>query len=204
MKDRSAPSDGYMKLINQIPLSLTLLRAVLGPVVLALAVGYPNKFLFGVCLVAAFLSDVFDGIIARRLNIATPTLRRLDSVADSIFYVCAAVAAWLLYPDVIKQHLTALAVLVCLELVRYVFDYAKFKREAAYHMWSSKLWGIFLFLGFLSLLGFGNGGVLVSLAIYVGIIADLEGIAISMIIREWKNDIPSVVHAMEVRANQRA
>jgi CDP-diacylglycerol--glycerol-3-phosphate 3-phosphatidyltransferase len=56
-------------------------------------------------------------------------------------------------------------------------------------MWSSKLWGICLFAGFIALFGFGDYGIAVALAIYVGIIADIEGLIISMILREWKADV---------------
>lgn len=184
---------------NKVPLWLTLLRAALGPVVLAFAVFNPVHAVFVACLVIAFLSDVFDGIIARRLNVATESIRRLDSIADSIFYVCAAVAAYLLYPQAIEDRLMPLSMLVLLELTRYVFDYVKYHRETSYHMWSSKVWGIFLFLGFLSLLGYGNSGLLVSLAIYAGILADLEGLLISMLLREWRHDVPSVFHALRFR-----
>jgi hypothetical protein len=69
----------------------------------------------------------------------------------------------------------------------------KFGREASYHMWSARLWGITLFAAFLALLGFGTP-VLVPVAIAVGVIADLEGLAASMILREWTHDVPSVFH----------
>jgi CDP-diacylglycerol--glycerol-3-phosphate 3-phosphatidyltransferase len=185
--------------INKIPLLLTLLRALLAPVMLAMAIVYPNKLLFGVCLIVAFLSDVFDGIIARHLNIATANLRRLDSMADSIFYAAATLAAWLLYPEVIRQHWGALSILLILEMVRYIFDLVKFRREASYHMWSSKIWGIFLFVGFFSLLAVGHTGVIVTLPIYIGIIADLEGLFISYILTEWRADVPTLFHALRYR-----
>ncbi len=63
--------------LRRLPLALTLLRAGLAPVVVALALAWPNGVAFGACLVVAFLSDVFDGIVARRLGVATATLRRL-------------------------------------------------------------------------------------------------------------------------------
>jgi CDP-diacylglycerol--glycerol-3-phosphate 3-phosphatidyltransferase len=188
-----------MSIANRIPLSLTVLRIALGPVLLILAIGYPNAILFGICLTLAFLSDVFDGIIARRLGIATANLRRLDSVADSIFYVCATLTAWLLYPNVFTEHATALLLLLALELIRYAFDFFKFRRETSYHMWSSKLWGIFLFLGFFSLLSLGQQGAPITIAIYVGIIADLEGLAISSVLTEWRADVPSLFHAFRFR-----
>ena len=61
--------------------------------VVLLALYLPSPSGFGLCLIAAFLSDVFDGILARRLGVATPTLRRLDSIADSVFYLAAVFAA---------------------------------------------------------------------------------------------------------------
>lgn len=191
-----------MPIASTIPLSLTILRIALGPALLILAVEYPNAILFGVCLTLAFLSDVFDGIIARRLGIATANLRRLDSLADSIFYVCATLVAWLLYPTVFIEHAAALLLLLALELIRYAFDFLKFRRETSYHMWSSKLWGIFLFLGFFSLLSLGQQGSLITIAIYAGIIADLEGLAISLVLAEWRADVPSLLHAFRFRSSQ--
>jgi hypothetical protein len=110
-------------------------------------------------------------------------------------------AAWRLYPAAITGRLLPLSILVALEALRYILDFAKFHREASYHMWSSKLWGIGLFVGFFSLLVFGSQGVLLSIAIYLGIVADLEGIAISVILPRWQSDVPSFVHAMRIRAN---
>ncbi|MCV5084856.1 CDP-alcohol phosphatidyltransferase family protein, partial [Escherichia coli] len=73
--------------MTRIPLLLTALRAALAPVVALLALRFPSGLAFALCLAGAFLSDVFDGILARRWGVATQTLRRLDSAADSLFYV---------------------------------------------------------------------------------------------------------------------
>jgi phosphatidylglycerophosphate synthase len=187
-----------------IPFLLTALRALLGPIVLALALLAPSRSAFGWCLVAAFLSDVFDGMVARRLGVATPNLRRFDSIADSIFYAAAALAVWHLHPSAIVERRLPLLVLAALELGRYAFDFAKFKREASYHMWSSKLSGIALFAGFFSLLALGSDNVLVDTAVYIGIVADLEGLTISTLLPDWRSDVPSVIHAVRLRARERA
>lgn len=160
---------------------------------------YPSGALFGLCLVTALVSDIFDGVIARRLGVATANLRRLDSAADSLFYIAAAFAVWRLQPDAILGRQGPLIVLAGLELFRYVLDLAKFGREASYHMWTSKLWGLFLFAGFMSLLAFGEDSVLVSLMVYLGIVADLEGIAISLALRHWQADVPTIFHAIRPR-----
>jgi phosphatidylglycerophosphate synthase len=185
--------------LTRIPLLLTLLRAGLAPVLVLLALIYPSPAAFAACLILAVGSDYFDGVIARRLGIATPDLRRLDSVADSLFYIAALFAAWWLYPGVIAGYLAPLAVLIGLEVLRYVVDYARFGREASYHMWSAKLWGVVLFVGFFALLVFGSDGLWVALAIYWGILSDLEGLAISFTLREWQTDVPSIAHAIRWR-----
>jgi hypothetical protein len=46
-------------------------------------------------------------------------------------------------------------------------------------------------------------GLPVSVAIYIGIAADLEGLAISMVLREWKTDVPTILHAFRLRSAER-
>ena len=183
----------------QVPLALTALRALLAPVVVALALAWPVPWAFGACLAAAFVSDVFDGIVARRLGVATPALRRLDSLADSIFYLAALFAAWHLHASAIHAQTAPLVALGALELARYVVDLRKFGKEASYHMWSSKLWGVALFAAFFALLVFGEDRVAVPAAIWIGIVADLEGLAISATLREWRTDVPTILHARRLR-----
>ncbi len=187
------------RLLLQLPLALTALRAALAPVVVALAFARPAPWAFGACLVAAFVSDVFDGIVARRLGVATPGLRRLDSVADTVFYLAALLAAWHLHAPALRAQAGPLAVLVALELARYAFDLRKFGKEASYHMWSSKLWGVALFAAFLALLVFDEHRGFVPAAIWIGIAADLEGLAISATLREWRTDVPTIRHAWRLR-----
>jgi CDP-diacylglycerol--glycerol-3-phosphate 3-phosphatidyltransferase len=193
-----------MNIASKVPLLLTALRALLAPAIVVLALFKPDPRAFGVCLSLGFLSDVFDGIIARRLGVASPGLRRLDSCADTLFYVAATFAAWHLYPQVITRHFGALALLIALELSRYAVDIARFRREASYHMWSSKAWGMVLFVVFLALLTYGYTGPWVAMALYVGIVADIEGLAISFVLVEWKSDVPSILHAMKTRGAIRA
>jgi phosphatidylglycerophosphate synthase len=186
-------------LLKSVPILLTGLRALLAPVVVLLSLFAPLPHVFAVCLVAAFLSDIFDGVLARSLKIATANLRRLDSVADTLFYAACVFAAWHLYPAAITQHVSSLVVLGCLEVIRYGLDFLKFRREASYHMWSSKIWGIALFAGFFGLLVLGSAGLAVACAIYVGIVADIEGLLISLVLPRWQADVPTVFHALRAR-----
>ena len=80
-------------LLSRLPLFLVVLRATLAPVVVLLALYQPSGAAFAACLVAALVSDYFDGVIARRLGVATPDLRRMDSAGDSRRWNSAAIAA---------------------------------------------------------------------------------------------------------------
>jgi CDP-diacylglycerol--glycerol-3-phosphate 3-phosphatidyltransferase len=141
-------------------------------------------------------------VLARRLGVATERLRRLDSVVDTVFYLCALVAAHVRSPELVRTHLPALCALIALELVRYVFDFRKFGKEASYHMWSSKVWGLLLFAGMWSLLVQRSGGWPVRLAIAWGMLADVEGLAISIALRRWRTDVPTLLHALRIRRGE--
>ncbi len=182
--------------IRYIPVLLTSLRLALSPVLLVLGFAWPSRPAMGAIVVAAFLSDVFDGVIARRLGIATAGLRRLDSAADTVFYLAVAAVAWHLYPRAIAARVMPLAVLGTLEVARYLLDWCKFRREASYHMWSAKLFGLALFVSCFSLLALGADGAMLTVAIYCGILSDLEGLLISARLRQWRAEVPSLLHAI--------
>lgn len=189
-------------MLNKLPMSLVVLRFLLAPLVLALYFYEAEPAMYLVVLAVAFLSDVFDGVIARQLGVATERLRSMDSLADASFYLAIMAVAYLQYPAVIAQYAFPLSALVGLELIRYLYDLNKYERSAAYHMWSAKLWGIFLFLGFCQLLGFEQVGIFFELAIFLGIATNIEGLLASFILPKWQCDVPSLLHAFGLRMQQ--
>jgi phosphatidylglycerophosphate synthase len=185
-----------------VPVTLTTLRLVLGPVVLLLAWdSFSGKWIAG-CTLIAIISDIYDGVIARRLHIDTESLRRYDSVADTVFYVAIAWAAWRLHPGAIQENAAILIGLFAVEILRYVFDFAKFQREASYHMYSSKLWGLVLGAATIALFAFSASGWLLRAALLLGIVCNLEGLIISMVLPRWTHDVPSLTHALRLRRSQ--
>jgi phosphatidylglycerophosphate synthase len=183
--------------VNAIPLVLTLSRFAMAPVMVVSALLNAPPIVFGVCLTAAVLTDIFDGIIARRLKIATETLRRLDSTADSVFYGGTLIAIWILHKDMILDHRVGLLVLLCLEVIRYIFDYLKFGKEASYHAWSAKIWGLSLYAACMSVLVYSHDGKIAESAILIGCYADVEGLLISVILPTWQSDVASLYHAVK-------
>ena len=75
--------------------ALITLRFLLGPMLILDALDGRTGIWFGVGLVVALLSDVFDGVVARRLGVATPRLREADSWVDGWFCSCVVVCLFL-------------------------------------------------------------------------------------------------------------
>lgn len=191
-------------MLKSLPKALIIFRFVLGPVILLAYLFNVPPAVYMIILTSGFLSDYFDGVIARKLGVSTRELRSLDSWADTMFYICVFLVALGLYYDRIAEYGILLTVLVLLEIVRHVFDRIKFSKSASYHMWSAKFWGLCLYLAFMQLLGFGETQYLFTLAIVVGIISDVEGLLASIILTSWKADVPSVFHAWRVEASERS
>ena len=173
---------------------------LLGPAIVWTAkAGWHARILFGSILIAALLSDIWDGVLARRWQCTTARLRVADSAADTVFYLGTAAAVIICYPYVIRANRILLLALAAMEVARYCLDYIRFRKMASYHTYLAKAWGLLLIAASVSLLCFGRFPVLVTIALGWGVVCDLEGLAISMILREWAPDVKTLTRALEMR-----
>jgi CDP-diacylglycerol--glycerol-3-phosphate 3-phosphatidyltransferase len=151
------------------------------------------------CIVGAIVSDILDGIVARRLGVQTAPLRRFDSQTDLVFWICAAAGAWVLEPSALGPRLWQVGLLGAMEAACYIVSIARFGRETCTHALLAKAWGLLLAASMVALVGFGVTGALFTAMIIVGVVADAEVIAITLIIPRWTHDVPSVYHAWRLR-----
>lgn len=194
------------RLAEAIPTSLVVFRFVVGPVILALAwaFGLPWRSACAVLLALGVLSDILDGIIARRLGVSTPGLRKLDSKADVAFWICVFAAALVLRPIVIPVLAPMAAALVALEFVAPIVSLVRFRQEASTHHYLSKAFGLGLWL-LMSVL-FLHGPLLwLEIAVFaLGVASQAEAIAIMLTIPAWRADVRGLGHALALRAEARA
>jgi CDP-diacylglycerol--glycerol-3-phosphate 3-phosphatidyltransferase len=155
-------------------------------------------------IVAGFLSDVYDGILARRWGTETAALRVSDTVADTLFYLSVLAAIVVRHWPVLRERIVILGVLLGLEVLRAVFDWIKFRRMSSYHSYAAKLWGILLATATFALLCFDGGFWLITVAIVWGILCDLEGLAMSAILPEWTYNVKTLRRAIVLRRTMRA
>lgn len=147
----------------------------------------------------ALLSDIFDGIIARRLNVSTPLLRRLDSSVDQVFWISATVAMFIKCPDFWQEHSRKIILLLCFEAFTYVVSFWKFRKEVATHAIASKIWTLSLFATMVQVMVSCHSNILFEICFYGGVLTRIEIIAILLFLREWTNDVPSFYHAVQLR-----
>ncbi|MFK8297664.1 CDP-alcohol phosphatidyltransferase family protein [Capnocytophaga cynodegmi] len=184
-----------------IPKYLILFRLLLAPTILFLAHFLKDdaRSIIVVLLFLGILSDIFDGIIARKLNISSVKLRRLDSQTDLIFWISVGISAFWLNTEIIKQHTTEIICLFIMEGMCYAISFLRFGKETCTHAFLSKVWGICLLVAFVSLIGFSHGGFPLQLAIYWGLFSQLDVILIMLLLPKWQNDVPSTYHAYLIR-----
>jgi phosphatidylglycerophosphate synthase len=186
-------------LLQSIPWLLIVLRVLCCPlIVIAAYRDWPGPVL-GLIILVALFSDIYDGIFARRWNCETSTLRVTDSIADTIFYLGVLAALWVLEPQVLRGNWKLLAALLSLEAFRYLFDLAKFRRAASYHSYLAKSWGLVLAVAVLGVLNFGGLRPLIWVALILGIVVNLEGLAMSLMLPRWQNDVKTLRAAWVLR-----
>lgn len=184
---------------------MVVFRLGLGPFLAIVAIwcAHPEAWL-GIMIAAGFLSDVYDGILARRWGTDTARLRLADSIADTVFYLSVLAAVLVRHGPVLRERIWLLAAVLALEASRMVFDLVKFRRMASYHSYTAKLWGILLAAAATALLCFNRGFWILTLALAWGILCDLEGLAMSILLPQWARDVKSLRRAFALRRQMQA
>lgn len=185
----------------KIPMALIIARFFIGIIIVILSCVEVEcyKTIVISLLAIGVLTDVFDGIIARRLNVSTQSLRRWDSTVDQLFFISVIAATYLKYPEFYEVHWVKIALLVSIELMTYVVSFLKFKKEIATHSIGAKIWTLFLFTTLVDVIIEGNSMVLFELFFWIGMLTRLEIISINLILKTWTNDVPTFVHALKLR-----
>jgi CDP-diacylglycerol--glycerol-3-phosphate 3-phosphatidyltransferase len=180
---------------------LTLARVVLAPALVVAGAHEAPGWLLALVVVLAFASDVFDGVVARRVDAVTATLRRADSLADTLFYLAVAWVMWRMYGDALRPYRWVIVAVLIGEMLAYTAALVKFRRVASYHARSARASGIALVLAIVLLFAW-HSVALVPIALIVIVVSQLESIAITLLLRESRTDVSSVLIAWRSRSVQ--
>lgn len=187
--------------MTKLPITLIYARLAIGLMIVLLSVKHIDnyKFIAVLLLSIGLLTDIFDGIIARRLNVSTQNLRRLDSTIDQIFFISFAVATFIQCPEFFKNNSLKLTILFGFECLAYVVCFIKFRKEIATHSIGAKIWTLLLFATIVQIILQCESIVLFNIFFWVGLVTRIEIIAIILTLKKWTNDVPTIYHSLKLR-----
>lgn len=184
---------------QRIPWLMAGTRAVLGPVMILGARTQWNGLTLAALVVTALLSDIFDGVLARRWKCDTAAVRLFDSMADIVFYAGCAIALWLRYPGIPRDLAMPIAAVVALEALCLGVSLVKFGKLPSYHSYLAKMWGLVLASALVAAFLTKPTAAWIVPALVLGALSNMEGIAMSLIMPMWRQDVKTLAVALRLR-----
>lgn len=185
---------------QQIPKILLYSRLLFFVAIIFIAIYQPSgaKVFVLILMFTGIVADIFDGIIARKLNISTKNFRLLDTVFDLLFYLSILFFILSVNKPEITDNLWLISIILSLESCMYLISLARFGKLPSPHAILSKFWGLYLVIEF-TLLITGLQGNHFTMALCAGILVHTDRVLIYILIRQWDHDIPSAYHALKLR-----
>ena len=182
-----------------LPNFLSILRLALTPFLLATA-WFQHPYPFLAILIFAFILDAIDGPIARRLHQVSKLGSKLDSWADFFVYIVFVIGACLLWPEIIMRELVFILLVVTSIVLPVLTGLIKFKKLTSYHTWMVKLaavstapTAIWVFIG--------GPALPFHIATAICVVAGLEEIVISIVLKEPYSDVRTLWHVLKKKKN---
>jgi phosphatidylglycerophosphate synthase len=184
-----------------VPNLLSALRIALMPAVLLTAVGGSKPWFVGL-LVAALLTDAFDGYLARRLHAQSELGRKLDSLADYLVMITGIAGIALLWPDIMRRELAWVATGLGAFFAVVIYGFVRLGRAPCYHTWASKILAVVCGPTLIPLLAEWSAvpfhGVMTLL-----VLCGAEEILIAALVPWHVGEMPTVWHAWRLRRTAR-
>jgi phosphatidylglycerophosphate synthase len=182
-----------------IPNCLSGSRLAAVPVLLVLAwKGSATAFL--VLFVCALLTDLADGYLARKLRQESELGARLDSWGDFALYMATPVCAWWLWPELIIREARYVTAVVASFILPILAGLVRYRRLTSYHTWGAKLSAVLM--GISTFLLFAGGPAWpFRFSTAVLVITQIEEISITVVLAEWRSNVPSLWHALRLAGN---
>lgn len=187
-------------MLNAVPRILVYSRIVIALVCVFLAWQVDDfRFWIFALMLTGLLTDIFDGIIARKLGVSTVALRKLDSIVDRFFWLMIFASCYLLYPLYTASIVPWVCVILCCEAVVFIVSWLRFRKGPSPHNLISKAWGISVAVAFSVIILTGSSQIAFQIMFSLAILSRLDSVLIYALLPVWDHDIPSFYHAILIR-----
>jgi phosphatidylglycerophosphate synthase len=177
------------KIIVNVPNVISFCRLCAAPVMIYLIIT-KNETAFAWVLLGALLSDIADGLIARKFHLHTDFGAALDSTADMTTYISAVTGLITFKMDFIQTHAFEIIAILGFYLIEKVKTFYHYRVPMnSFHTYMSKitayLQGIFIMWLFL----FGFNPAVFYLSMIWSISANIEEMILSSMLKEHRSDV---------------
>lgn len=186
-----------------LPNVLSGLRLLAVPVLTGLA-SSRLETAYAWLLIAALLSDVADGLIARAWSLESQLGAQLDSLADTALMIVAVYGVWIFHREVMTDHAIACSLAIGLWTLENLLALVRYRRLSAFHTYLSKLAANVLgvFVGILFVFGFEPW--LFYVAIGTAILSSVEELTLLAVLADWRADVQGLWWVLRERRAARS
>jgi CDP-diacylglycerol--glycerol-3-phosphate 3-phosphatidyltransferase len=109
--------------MKNIPFILIFSRIIIAILIGILAISKTDghAIFIVILMVIGLLTDVFDGIIARKLNVSSENLRIWDSNVDQFFWIVTVISIFYLHFQFVLDRMFWIILVIALEIIAYIF-----------------------------------------------------------------------------------
>lgn len=187
----------YQLKMNKLPFMLIWSRIILGAFIPVIALmGATNDFdaahYILTMIIVGIITDIFDGVIARRLQVDTPKLRIWDSNVDLFFWLSATATTFFLNDTFFQVNYIPILIVLIMEAIAYFVSFIKFRKTIATHSILAKIWTLSLLFFLSDVLLHTTSHYPFWTCITLGIVSRLEIILILLKMKKWQRDVKSV------------
>jgi CDP-diacylglycerol--glycerol-3-phosphate 3-phosphatidyltransferase len=131
--------------VKYIPNALSILRMVLS---LSLFLFLGSRAVFFIIFVLCGVSDLLDGIVARKTHSQSALGARLDSFGDMLFFLTVLICTVIWAGEEMLLLLPYIAAIVVIRFANLAIAAARFHRFAIIHTFANKATGLLVFVSF--------------------------------------------------------
>lgn len=143
----------------------------------------------------ALLTDVLDGIVARRFQLVSESGARLDQWGDFALWASLPLAAWWLWPATLAREAWFVALAFACMLLPTAIAYCKYRAVPGYHTWSVKIGAIAMGVAAPLLLLFDVAWPFRAAALFQ-VVCAIDELGITLLSPVCRNDVGSVLHVL--------
>lgn len=178
--------------LYSIPNILSLLRLALVPVLVALATAQRGD-IFLLVLAVSLISDVLDGYLARKLNLASELGAKLDSWGDILTYAAMILGLHLIWPSIFERQAEYLFAAMMSFILPTLLAFRKFGAYPSYHTWGAKLAAVLMAPAYYVLI-LTDADSFFRVVILFHVLVALEEMAITYILNQPRSNVGSVFY----------